>query len=60
VSKEFTYVNRYKKSVGKSCQHCGRDATVTAKRDIAGFKWDVYYCAEHADEIIRGDDEPVD
>lgn len=52
MTKEFTYVKRYKRPLAENCRHCGRKATVEANRDITGFKWRVAYCAEHADLII--------
>ncbi len=50
----FTRVKRRARSIGRSCMHCGRSATVTARRWVCGKSRDVRYCEEHAAIIIDG------
>lgn len=50
---KFTHQRRYKTSVGKTCMHCNKSATVTARRHtVSGKVMLVRYCVAHADEII--------
>lgn len=48
-------VKTYKRPIGKSCMHCGRRATVTARRKFkakgAWMELAVRYCDRHAAEL---------
>jgi hypothetical protein len=52
MRRKFTNVKRYKTSIGRSCMHCGRSATVTATRHLHGKKLPIRLCEDHAELII--------
>lgn len=52
VKARYIKIKRYKKSIGKTCMHCGRSATVRAYWREGKFDLPVRYCEQHA--IERG------
>ena len=48
VKARYVKIKRYKRSIGKSCMHCGRSATVRAYWLEGKFDLPVRYCEQHA------------
>jgi len=59
MARKYTHIKYRTRSIKKSCMHCERPATVTADQHFQHgrigqkFTMEVWYCTEHAEELIE-------